>query len=436
MFKLQKPYFFSAVLVLFFPALLQAQSNYKPGYIVTQQGDTVKGYINYKEWSYNPQRIEFKTDLASANRTTYSIEDASAFAVTGFEAYRRFTLPVSEDQTEYSNLSQGIDTVMINKIAFFKIIATGKNVTLYSYADKTKQRFFVAEGTQAPVELTYHVYIDPNGLNHVLTDAGYKKQLLKMAAQYEPEQPQLLTFIQEADYKYTDLIKVANRINGLDDLTVEQERLVKPGTVFFITGGINSSTVKLSGIDNLNNSPSSSSLFPQIGAGINLYLNKNVGRLVFRAEMYFTGSKSNLDFTYNPSPDQSVVSYTEMMSFKMYRLSLAPQILYNIYNGQQFKFFLAAGVDAQECFYSDKQYTITTHYSGGGSGADQSQPGLFPFTYSLIFNGIGKAGVVIGNKLEIYAAYIPPSELIKSAYNMKLTQYTFGLSYLFGKAQN
>ncbi|MGN6179675.1 MAG: hypothetical protein ACTHNW_10875 [Mucilaginibacter sp.] len=425
-------YLYLAILTFVFPVSLYAQSNYKPGYVVTLKGDTLKGYINYKEWEYNPWRIEFKTSLNDV-KTAYSTENTTGFAISGFETYRRFTLSVSRDQTEYLNLSQGIDTTTVSKTAFFKIIATGKNVTLYSYADKTKQRFFIAEGTQMPVELIYHIYIDPNGLNQVLTDAGYKKQLLKLAAQYQPAQTQLLTEIQEADYKYDEMVKVTNRINGLYGLTAEQKKLTKPGIVFFITAGANSSTVKLSGIDNLNTPVSSSSLFPQIGAGINLYLNKNVGRLIFRSEVNFTGSKSNFDFTYNPSPDQSIVSYTEMMSFKMYRFSLAPQILYNIYNSQQFKFFLAAGVNMEQCFYSDKQYTIITHSSGAGSGADQSEPGLFPFTYNLNFNMIGKAGVAINNQWELYAAYVPSTELIKDSYHMTLTQYTFGLSYLFSK---
>ncbi len=424
-----------SLFILWLPLHSSAQNNYKAGYIVTTKGDTVIGFINYREWEYNPSKIEFKTAINASAKTEHTTESIIAFAINGFESYRRFTLPVSQDQIEYSNLSQGIDSTTVSKTAFFQIIAKGENVTLYTYSDRTKQRFFISEKDQPPYELIYHMYIDPNGLNHVLTDAGYKKQLLKLAAKYQSAQPEFYTQIQEADYKYADIIKIVNKINGLNDLTEEQKHLSKPGAEYFITGGINSSTIRLSGIDNINYTLSSSSLFPQIGGGMNLYLNKDVGRLVFRPEIYFSGSKANYDFTYNPDPNQSVVSYTELMSFKMYRLSLAPQILYNIYNGQQFKFFLAVGINAQFCFYSNEQYTITTHYSGSNSGTDATQPGLFPFTYNVNFNGIGKAGITINNRFEIYAAYIPSTELIKDSYNMTLTQYTFGLSYLFGKTQ-
>jgi hypothetical protein len=421
---------FSIFLIPFYGS---AQSNYKAGYVVTSIGDTVRGFINYKEWEYAPSRIEFKADINAAAKTEYTIENAAAFAVAGLESFRRFTLPVSQDQVEYSNLSQGIDTSTVTKTAFFKIIASGKYITLYSYSDKIKHRFFIAENMQQLAELRYHVYIDPDGLNHVTTDAGYKKQLLKLAAEYQSSAPGLYTEIQGADYKYGDIVKVINRINGLSGLSEEQKSMAKPSAVFFVTAGINSSTVKLSGIENLNNIPPSSSIFPQIGAGMNLYINKEVGKLIFRPEVYFTGSSSNFNFSYNPDPDASIVSYTERMSYKLYRASVVPQLLYNIYNGQQLKFFLAAGINVQLCFYSDKQYTITTHFSGTSSNNDDTEPGLFPFTYGVNFNVIGKAGVMINNRVEIYAAYVPSTELIRDSYDMTLTQYSFGLSYLFDK---
>jgi hypothetical protein len=47
---------------LFFclPLFSWAQSNYKQGRVVTLQGDTLRGYINYREWPYNPEEFAFK----------------------------------------------------------------------------------------------------------------------------------------------------------------------------------------------------------------------------------------------------------------------------------------------------------------------------------------------------------------------------------------
>ena len=47
-------------LLIAFPAVVFAQTNYQPGYIVQNSGDTVKGFINYQEWRYSPSAVAFK----------------------------------------------------------------------------------------------------------------------------------------------------------------------------------------------------------------------------------------------------------------------------------------------------------------------------------------------------------------------------------------
>ncbi|MDB5026006.1 MAG: hypothetical protein JWP78_3761 [Mucilaginibacter sp.] len=39
--------------VVLLPALSYAQSNYKPGYVITLKGDTLPGFIDYREWNSN-----------------------------------------------------------------------------------------------------------------------------------------------------------------------------------------------------------------------------------------------------------------------------------------------------------------------------------------------------------------------------------------------
>jgi len=39
-----------------------AQSNYKPGYVVDLRNDTLKGFIDYKEWENNPKTFTFKSN--------------------------------------------------------------------------------------------------------------------------------------------------------------------------------------------------------------------------------------------------------------------------------------------------------------------------------------------------------------------------------------
>ena len=52
---------FLTVVVLLVPFLSFAQSNFQPGYLVNSKGDTVKGYVDYRERSLNPTDFRFKT---------------------------------------------------------------------------------------------------------------------------------------------------------------------------------------------------------------------------------------------------------------------------------------------------------------------------------------------------------------------------------------
>ena len=61
------------ILVLFITlhlfAMLYSQSNYKPGYIITNQQDTITGWINFRTDANNQKQCEFKQNLELAAKT-------------------------------------------------------------------------------------------------------------------------------------------------------------------------------------------------------------------------------------------------------------------------------------------------------------------------------------------------------------------------------
>src|SRR6201999_1234299 len=80
-----------------------AQSNYKPGYIIDLKGDTIKGYINYHEWDENPGMVSFKN--TTGNVQEYNPQTCGSFAVTGFEYYEKHIVKVSRDTVDVTKLS-------------------------------------------------------------------------------------------------------------------------------------------------------------------------------------------------------------------------------------------------------------------------------------------------------------------------------------------
>ena len=55
------------------------QKNFLPGYVI-QNGDTLKGFIDYRNWRVNPDAISFRRDLNSDERVFAPLE-IDGFAV-------------------------------------------------------------------------------------------------------------------------------------------------------------------------------------------------------------------------------------------------------------------------------------------------------------------------------------------------------------------
>lgn len=63
-----------------------AQVNYQPGWVMPKESqDTLKGFIDYREWEINPEQIWFKTTSSSEQRTAYNLDNCSAFGIAGKE---------------------------------------------------------------------------------------------------------------------------------------------------------------------------------------------------------------------------------------------------------------------------------------------------------------------------------------------------------------
>jgi hypothetical protein len=153
--------FCQALLATFLlPLFSFAQSNYKPGYVVTLKGDTLHGFIDYREWSSNPNSINFKTAIADNKAREFTPAEIGFFNISGLESYRRYEGPVSMDATDKDHLANAIDSSFRVEAVFFKELQKGKNLALYAYTDNLKSRFYVGEAPDyIPIELGYRFIV-------------------------------------------------------------------------------------------------------------------------------------------------------------------------------------------------------------------------------------------------------------------------------------
>lgn len=421
-------YFYCIILAFCLsPILSNAQSNYKPGYIVTLKGDTIKGYINYKDWDNNPKTIDFKSDL-QGNKSVYSTKDITAFTLTGYEKYRRFEAWISQDYVDHEKLVQWQDTLRKFDTVFFRVVTTGQNLTLYAYNDKIKPRFFISENENKPVELEYHIYLDTtySTVTHVINT--YKIQLQRFTAKYKPGNQRLIDEIQLSSYNEGDLSDIVYKVNGSTE--AQKAVLSRNAPVFFagISASGFSSSFKV-GSDATAITNNQSSFFPGLDLGVDVYTNKNVGRWIFRIDLSATPNNVNISYK---TTDGTASTTDYDLKFKQLEFTFTPQLIYNLYNTDKFKVYLDAGVGLNGNVYSSKQYvgTITYTVSGKSGSGNLQMPALQFFAFDVPV----KVGIFVNKKIDVYAGFNPKMRLDDDTdYQVNQSSIMAGIHYFFGR---
>lgn len=88
-----------ATIFFLFSIASVAQQNFAGGYIVTLRSDTVKGFVNDKQWVANPVRVAFKPNL-SAESKTYLAKELKGYYTDYLNEYYESSV-VSIDKTPY-----------------------------------------------------------------------------------------------------------------------------------------------------------------------------------------------------------------------------------------------------------------------------------------------------------------------------------------------
>lgn len=409
-------YFYTLLFVaILFPLFSFAQENYKPGLVVTLKGDTIHGFIDYKEWENNPSAINFKAASASSAQL-YTPAEIRYFRINGSEAYQAYSGPVSMDEINVNRLAKGRDTTFRTVSAFLKIEQDGKFITLYSFTDDLKKRYFVSEkANNQPVELIYKIYYSTSqDNNQTITDEKYKGQLIYISSKYNGNTDNLRLTIQNSNYDQ-ELVDVAAKINHSGK---QARQHVNRSTSFYASISSGATYIRASNSDYSNFNPRVSpsySYLPRVALGINAYTNPDVGRLVFKGEIAVQVSHDKTyfyEYLYGNARSYNTVNQNT--------ISFNPNVLYNIYNAERFKFYVEAGVSANFSNYSNISYYNGQYKTLQNDGTIYA--GNW-FSFPL------EAGVTLNKKFGLFVNYTPPTPISGAYYNYYSTK--LGFSYTF-----
>jgi hypothetical protein len=213
---------------MFFPVTLYSQGNYKTGYVITLKGDTIHGLLEEHTWDTNPTTVTFKS-TATEKSQKFSTTDIRQFSIDGLETYKRYPCHISLGTTDENHLDAIVTTAKVDTV-FLRELQTGKNVTLLSYTDDIKTRFYICEkSNDLPQELMYRVYLltKTNAVepSRSKTDYIFLQQLGALALKYGMLDDKLQKILNNTEYREAGLVKITAKINGINTPALPKKKI-------------------------------------------------------------------------------------------------------------------------------------------------------------------------------------------------------------------
>ena len=172
-------YFFPIFLlfiVLFTSHNTSAQDNYLPGIIITQQNDTLNGFINFKDWINSPDAIQFKVS-ETASTSEYPAEKVAYFSVANQQFFGRITT-IDKTPLKIEDMPRGPVRTLVTDTIFLKVLLhSDSGLSLLFHRDDQGKAHFFYEENENLTELILFKYYNPDLLS-VATISEYKNQLL------------------------------------------------------------------------------------------------------------------------------------------------------------------------------------------------------------------------------------------------------------------
>ncbi|MGX5855843.1 hypothetical protein ACWKW6_19485 [Dyadobacter jiangsuensis] len=315
----------------------KAQKPFEPGYIVIAPNDTVRGYIDYKSWSRNPETINFKA-LIGEKTETYGLSDMEGFGVHG-ENYVKAHVDVNISATEIDNLASSPVPEVVKTVAFLLVVNNGPKGLFYLKDKDGKVQLYIRDKDGPYQLLINHRYLAANG--QVVNVTYYREQLKNFFA----DCPGLIADQRMLPYSQQSIGKVFDRFYEKCSSQKAPVASYKPSSSLIQVGvvaGLSSSKLSFEGPVEPELVNGDFPLSNRVSGGV--FLNFVFPRLKQRASLYnelaFTSYKSSIgsQTTYSDN-SYSKVSTT----FGFGYIKLINMIRYQIPVGG-FKLFLNGGV--------------------------------------------------------------------------------------------
>ncbi|MGZ5218747.1 MAG: hypothetical protein ACXWC7_01680 [Chitinophagaceae bacterium] len=382
-----------SLLLFIFSTSSRSQSSYREGFVVVNSGDTIQGWIDYRQWDKNPDAIRFRQEITATDPVLYSINDLSYFEVTGFDKYERAVVSKDIRAVETSKLEKNQKDIFVTDTVFLRILIKAQ-ISLYQL-QASKAHYYIKEMGKNYEELLYKVYLTDHDTR--LSKMYIFRDQLKQWIPISKITPSLTSLLKTADYNERDLTRIVEKINKLaGDVNMYKAKKPSQTLSWYVGAGIAYSSLSMNKVDDSNEMyeimPTldySNSLQPLFAAGVDIGVARNNQKLILRLELAWYGLKYK--GLSKPTSGDSMV-----YKLKVNSLSPSVSVLYNLINTQKNKLYVGGGAAFNMCSYPENSLTKKYYYS---STVHNVSPYLKLQKGWVSFHA--KAGYLINKKIEI-----------------------------------
>ncbi len=285
------------------------QENYLPGYFVRVNGDTVKGFIDYRNWDRNPEKVFFK-ETVEGERSTYFPLQIKSFGVMD-ESYESAVVQTEVSPSDISNLNYSRNLEIKTDTAFLQAVVKGRKSLYYNKTRSGIEQYYIWQDTAFNL-LIYKKYLMEQDGRQVIVE---NKTWLGQLTLYLNDCPSLPKMLKNLDYQKYSLEKLF-----LDYYAYSQSPVkfhTKTETVhaqFGVLAGVSSTTLKIEG-DNYNylvKAGYKSSVNFSGGLFLNLVLPRSQGKWSIYNELLYTSYQVSGSYTSYSNTTEYIIIHTTL----------------------------------------------------------------------------------------------------------------------------
>lgn len=288
--------------------LVEAQENFKPGYIIKQNRDTIKGFIDYRNWDKNPFLIKFKTEI-NAQEEAFDPLSIQEFNVED-EVYVSGIIKVETTPLKTDELTENAEFKIKKDTTFLQALFQGDK-SLYYYRNEDKRdNFYILKGDEYEL-LKYKRFIkNKNGQKAIVENKAYLGQLTS----YLDDCSTIYAEIVHARYRQKELYRIFEYYKeciGENFLYQKKEKKIQKH--FGVVSGASLSMLNFKSVANANlvNTDYDSSFRPVLGLYIDFILPRHQRKWSIYNELLLTNYNISGVYEDYTSDENFSISTTE-----------------------------------------------------------------------------------------------------------------------------